>query len=83
MRLGHGGMAGGIVAHTHGADSEVGRLRTVLLHRPGDVCGHAGGGPGGASSLLSRLSDGQTTVALASRLVPIEPVNIRLARPIG
>ncbi len=35
MRLGHGGMAGGIVAHTHGADSEVGRLRTVLLHRPG------------------------------------------------
>jgi arginine deiminase len=23
------------VAHTHGADSEVGRLRTVLLHRPG------------------------------------------------
>jgi arginine deiminase len=28
-------MAGGIVAHTHGADSEVGRLRTVLLHRPG------------------------------------------------
>lgn len=29
-------MAGGIVAHTHGADSEVGRLRTVLLHRPGD-----------------------------------------------
>ncbi len=35
MRLGHGGRAGGIVAHTHGADSEVGRLRTVLLHRPG------------------------------------------------
>jgi arginine deiminase len=35
VRLGHGGMAGGIVAHTHGADSEVGRLRTVLLHRPG------------------------------------------------
>ena len=22
--------------HTHGADSEVGRLRTVMLHRPGD-----------------------------------------------
>jgi arginine deiminase len=35
VRPGHGGMAGGIVAHTHGADSEVGRLRTVLLHRPG------------------------------------------------
>jgi CubicO group peptidase (beta-lactamase class C family) len=54
-----------------------------LLHRPKDLCGHAGGGPGAASSLLSRLSDGQTTVALASRLVPIEPVNVRLARPIG
>ena len=24
------------MAHTHGADSETGRLRTVLLHRPGD-----------------------------------------------
>ena len=33
-----GGVAaqpGGIVGHTHGADSEVGRLRTVLVHRPG------------------------------------------------
>jgi arginine deiminase len=28
-------MAGGIVPHSHGADSEVGQLRTVLLHRPG------------------------------------------------
>jgi CubicO group peptidase (beta-lactamase class C family) len=54
-----------------------------LLHWPQDLCGHAGGGPGAASSLLSRLSDGHTTVALASRLVPIEPVNARLARPIG
>jgi hypothetical protein len=54
-----------------------------LLHRPKDLCGHAGSGPGAAASLLSRLSDGQTTVALASRLVPIEPVNARLARPVG
>ena len=30
-----GGTAGGNVSHTHGADSEVGRLRTVLVHRPG------------------------------------------------
>ena len=33
-----GGVAaqpGGIVVHAHGADSEVGRLRTVLVHRPG------------------------------------------------
>lgn len=35
MRRGTVGTAGGIVAHSHGADSEVGRLRTVLLHRPG------------------------------------------------
>lgn len=54
-----------------------------LLHRPSGLCGHAGGGPGAAGSLLSGLSDGQTTVVLASRLVPIEPVNTRLARPIG
>ncbi len=54
-----------------------------LLHRSKDLCGHAGGGPGAAASLLSRLSDGQTTVTLASRLVPIEPVNARLARPVA
>ena len=54
-----------------------------LLQRPKDLCGHAGGGPGAASSLVSRLSDGQTSVTLANRLVPIEPVNARLARPIG
>jgi arginine deiminase len=30
-----GQTAGGIVGYTHGVDSEVGRLRTVLLHRPG------------------------------------------------
>jgi CubicO group peptidase (beta-lactamase class C family) len=54
-----------------------------LLHQPKDLCGHAGGGPGAASSLLSRLSDGRTSVVLASRLVPIEPVNARLIRPVS
>jgi hypothetical protein len=29
-----------------------------LLHQPKDLCGHPGGGPGAASSLLCRLSDG-------------------------
>ena len=29
------GTAGGIVSHAHGVDSEVGRLRSVLLNRPG------------------------------------------------
>jgi hypothetical protein len=54
-----------------------------LLHRPAGLCGHAGDGPGAAASLLSRLSDGRTSVVLANRLVPIEPVNVRLARPVG
>jgi len=54
-----------------------------LLHQPKDLCGHAGGGPGAASSLLGRLSDGRISVALANRLVPIEPVNARLVRPVG
>lgn len=54
-----------------------------LLHQPKDLCGHAGGGPGAAASLVSRLSDGRTSVALANRLVPIEPVNARLVRPVG
>lgn len=34
-REGRASTAGGIVGRTHGADSEVGRLRTVLVHRPG------------------------------------------------
>jgi CubicO group peptidase (beta-lactamase class C family) len=54
-----------------------------LLNEPKDVCGHAGGGPGAASSLIIRRNTGQPSVALANRLVPIEPVNARLARPAG
>ena len=54
-----------------------------LLHEPKDLCGHAGGGLGAAASLLCRFSDGQTSVALTNRLVPIEPVNVRLVRPAG
>ena len=54
-----------------------------LLNEPKDVCGHAGGGPGAAASLILRLSTGQPSVALANRLVPIEPVNARLVRPIA
>ena len=52
-----------------------------LLNEPKDVCGHAGGGPGAASSLIIRKSTGQSGVALANRLLPIEPVNARLVRP--
>ena len=54
-----------------------------LLNEPKDVCGHAGGGPGAASSLIIRMSTGQPSVALANRLVPVEPVNARLVRPVA
>ena len=53
-----------------------------LLNQPKDVCGHAGGGHGAATSLIVQLSTGQTSVAMTNRLVPIEPVNVRLIRPI-
>jgi hypothetical protein len=33
--------------------------------------------------LIIRLSTGRPSVALANRLVPIEPVNARLVRPIA
>ena len=54
-----------------------------LLNEPKDVCGHAGGGEGAASSLIIQLSTGQICVALTNRLVPIEPINVRLLRPIA
>ena len=54
-----------------------------LLHRLKDVAGHAGGGPGAATSLLVQLSTGRASVAMTSRLVPIEAVNARLLRPVA
>jgi CubicO group peptidase (beta-lactamase class C family) len=54
-----------------------------LLNQPKDVCGHAGGGQGAATSLLVQLSTGQASVAMTNRPVPIEPVNVRLLRPIA
>ena len=54
-----------------------------LLHRPKGVAGHAGGGPGAATSLIIGLDTGRATVAMSNRLVPIEPVNARLLRPIA
>jgi hypothetical protein len=44
---------------------------------------HAGVGPGVAASLIIRLGTRQPSVALANRRFPIEPVNIRLVRPIA
>jgi CubicO group peptidase (beta-lactamase class C family) len=48
-----------------------------LLNQDRQVAGHAGGAPGAATSLILRA--GQVNVALTNRLVPIEPVNARLA----
>jgi CubicO group peptidase (beta-lactamase class C family) len=44
------------------------------------VAGHAGGGPGGASSLIVSADGQRVHVALTSRLIPIEPVNARVLR---
>jgi hypothetical protein len=68
-----------VARHATGAQMGLG----WLLNVPKDVCGHSGGGPGAAASLIIRLSAGEPRVALANRLVPIEPVNARLVRPIA
>lgn len=47
------------------------------------VCGHSGVGPGAGVSLIISMDTGAVTVAAANRLVPIEPVNARLCRPIA
>lgn len=49
-----------------------------LVHASQDRYGHPGGGPGGATSLLVRLSDDETAVACANRHVPVEAVAARL-----
>jgi CubicO group peptidase (beta-lactamase class C family) len=49
-----------------------------LIHESQGICGHAGGGLSGASSLLVRMGTGQVSVALVNRMVPAEPVNARL-----
>ncbi|HEY3684337.1 MAG TPA: serine hydrolase domain-containing protein [Streptosporangiaceae bacterium] len=54
-----------------------------LLNGPKDVYGHAGGGPGACTSLIVRSSTGQAGVAVANRLIPIEPVNARMLVPLG
>jgi CubicO group peptidase (beta-lactamase class C family) len=54
-----------------------------LLHRPRDVAGLFGAGPGAAVSLLVRLSTGQASVAMANRLVQLEPVNLQFISPPG
>jgi CubicO group peptidase (beta-lactamase class C family) len=47
------------------------------------VYGHAGGGQGGASSLIVSADGTRVHVALTNRLIPIEPVNARVLRALG
>lgn len=54
-----------------------------LINSSKDVYGHPGGGPGAATSLIARCDSGVVTVACTNRLVPIEPVNARLVRPVA
>jgi CubicO group peptidase (beta-lactamase class C family) len=46
------------------------------------VLGHAGGGRGGASSLIVQPATGRVHVALTNRLIPIEPVNARVLKAV-
>lgn len=43
---------------------------------------HSGAGRGSASSPIVRADSGAVTVAVTNRLVPVEPVNAALSRPI-
>jgi hypothetical protein len=54
-----------------------------LLNRAKDVRGQVGGGFAASLSLIAVPSTGRVSVAMTSRVVPIEPVNARLARPIA
>ncbi|HEX3784836.1 MAG TPA: serine hydrolase domain-containing protein [Pseudonocardiaceae bacterium] len=53
------------------------------LDRSGELAGMASAGHGAAASLVVRIRDGQAQAALASRALPIEPVNGRILRAIG
>jgi hypothetical protein len=50
------------------------------LDRAGAITGSPGRGPGGSVSLVVRLRDNQTQVAMTSRRMPVEPINGRLLR---
>ena len=53
-----------------------------LINQSRDLCGHNGGGPGTAVSLIVRQSTGQVSVALTNRRLPVEPLNGRLIVPL-
>jgi CubicO group peptidase (beta-lactamase class C family) len=51
-----------------------------LIDHPSGVIGAAGGALGASTSLLIRVSDNQTHIALTNQRIPIEPVNGRVLR---
>ena len=54
-----------------------------LLNPAMDLYGQQGTGPSGSTSLVIGQSSDQAGVAMTSRRVPIEPVNVRLLRPVA
>jgi len=54
-----------------------------LVNEPIGLAGQVGGGAGGAASLITTLDGRRAQVALANRLIPIEPVNAAVLRAAG
>jgi CubicO group peptidase (beta-lactamase class C family) len=54
-----------------------------LVNATTGVLGHAGGGQGGASSLIVRPAQERIHVALTSRFIPIERVNARVLKAVS
>jgi CubicO group peptidase (beta-lactamase class C family) len=51
-----------------------------IVNQKRGVHGHAGGGRGGASSLIVSAGGDRVHIALTNRLIPIEPVNARVLK---
>jgi CubicO group peptidase (beta-lactamase class C family) len=51
-----------------------------LLDRTGELAGIPGVAPGSSASLVVRVRDGRTQVALSNRRTPVESVNGRVLR---
>ena len=54
-----------------------------LVNEPIGLAGQAGGGRGGAASLIITLDGQRAHAALANRLIPVEPVNAAVLRAEG
>jgi len=69
----------------HAAVAEAGTHAGLgwLVNPAKGIHGHPGSGPGAATSLMVVPSEGRTSIAHTNRLIPIEPINARLARPVA